>query len=188
MRQNRFILPVCSLALSGLLWPAAAENAPIPNFAADAFTGWIAGVPEGKSPTGQDFLPPESGPGPVTNDPAHPFVDDAAARRDGKQPTFRVADLSNPILLPWTREALRKQNERALAERAPLTPKERCWPIGVPGWVLYPVRPVYFLQRPKITWYATSIWIRSTRRIQNRHGSESRLAIMKAVTRWWWTP
>jgi hypothetical protein len=149
MRQNRFILPVCSLALSGLLWPAAAENAPIPNFAADALTGWIAGVPEGKSPTGQDFLPPESGPGPVTNDPAHPFVDDAAARRDGKQPTFRVADLSNPILLPWTREALRKQNERALAERAPLTPKERCWPIGVPGWVLYPVRPVYFLQRPK---------------------------------------
>jgi hypothetical protein len=149
MRQNLFILSACGIALSGLFWPAAAENAPIPNFAPDALTGWIAGVPEGKSPTGQDYLPPESGPGPVTNDPAHPFVDDAAARRDGKQPTFRVADLSNPILLPWTREALRKQNERALAERAPLTPKERCWPIGVPGWVLYPVRPVYFLQRPK---------------------------------------
>ena len=33
---------------------------------------------------------------------------------DGAQPTLRVADLSNPILQPWAREALRKVNERAL--------------------------------------------------------------------------
>ncbi len=145
MSDNRLLFFACTLAVCGLFWPAAAGS-PIPNFAPDALTGWIAGLPNGKSPTGQDYLPPESGPGPVTNDPEHPFIDDAAARRDGKQPTFRVADLSNPILLPWTREALRKQNQRALAQKAPLTPKERCWPIGVPGWVLYPVRPVYFLQ------------------------------------------
>ena len=131
------------------IWEAAAQNPPIPNFSPDALTGWIAGDPNGKTPTGQDYLPPASGPGPVTNDPAHPFVDDAASRRDGKQPTWRIADLTNPILLPWTREALRKQNERALNGNPPFTPKERCWPIGVPAWVLYPVRPVYFLQRPK---------------------------------------
>jgi hypothetical protein len=76
-------------------------------------------------------------------------VDDAASRRDGKQPTFRVADLTNPILLPSTREALRKQNALALSGNPIVTPKERCWPIGVPAWVLYPVRPVYFLQMPK---------------------------------------
>jgi hypothetical protein len=35
------------------------------------------------------------------------------------------------------------------------TPKERCWPIGVPGWMLYPVTPVYFLQTPKMV---TLIW------------------------------
>jgi hypothetical protein len=29
------------------------------------------------------------------------------------------------------------------------TPKERCWPIGVPGFLLYPVTPVYFLQTPE---------------------------------------
>jgi hypothetical protein len=28
------------------------------------------------------------------------------------------------------------------------TPKERCWPIGVPGFLLYPVFPIYFLQTP----------------------------------------
>lgn len=129
--------------------PASAQRPAIPNFMPEPNVGWIAGVSNGVSPTGQDYLPPESGPGPITFDKAHPFVDDAAARRDGKQPTYRVADLSNPILLPWTREALRKVNQKALSGKAMMTPKERCWPIGVPGWVLYPVRPVYFLQFPK---------------------------------------
>jgi hypothetical protein len=65
------------------------------------------------------------------------------------QSAFRVADLSNPILQPWTRDELRKANERALSGRAAYTPKERCWPIGVPGFVLYPVFPTYFVQTPK---------------------------------------
>jgi hypothetical protein len=138
------------------LWPASgAENSPIPNFSLDSMTGWIAGLPEGENPVGQDYLAPESGPGPVTNDRAYPHVDDGAARRDGKQPTFRVADLTNPILQPWVKDALRKANERALSGQPAFTPKERCWPIGVPGWLLYPVRPVYFLQTPK---EVTIIW------------------------------
>jgi hypothetical protein len=44
---------------------------------------------------------------------------------------------------------LRKANERALSGKPIVTPKERCWPIGVPGWLLYPVRPIYFLQTAK---------------------------------------
>ena len=138
------------------LWPAwPAQDSLIPNFSPDSVTGWIAGVPDGENPTGQDFLPPQSGPGPVANDKAHPHVDDGAARRDGKQPTFRVADLTNPILQPWVRDALRKANERALSGKPDFTPKERCWPIGVPGWLLYPVRPVWFLQTPR---EVTMIW------------------------------
>lgn len=148
MRHHRLSAAAACVTAS-LLCSAAAQTPPIPNFMPTPETGWIAGVRDGVSPTGQDYLPPESGPGPVTFDKAHPFTDDAAARRDGKQPTYRVADLSNPILLPWTRESLRKTNERALSGKAMMTPKERCWPIGVPGWVLYPVRPVYFLQLPK---------------------------------------
>ena len=119
----------CAIAAN---WPVvAAEN--IPNFAPDSNTAWIA--------TGQEFMPPPSGPGPIAADPAH--------KPKPGQPAFRVADLSNPILQPWAREELRKANERALSGKAAYTPKERCWPIGVPGFLLYPVFPVYFLQTPK---------------------------------------
>src|SRR5262252_10059514 len=137
------------IAAAALGWPALAENAAEPNFAPDTTTGWISGVPEGETPIGDDFLQPPSGPGPVTFDRAHPFVDNRASRRSGKSATNRVADLSNPILQPWVREELRKVNQRALSEIMLWTPKERCWPIGVPGWLLYPVTPVYFLQTPK---------------------------------------
>jgi hypothetical protein len=135
---------------SVLACPAsAAEGTAIPNFAPDSRTGWVAGVPDGVNPVGQEFLPPPSGPGPVTFDPAHPYFDTVAARRAGRTPTLRVADLSNPILQPWVREELRKVNARALTSIVMFTRKERCWPIGVPGFLLYPVTPVYFLQTAK---------------------------------------
>ena len=146
-KSRRLIAGIIAAAV--LSWPAiAAENAAVPNFSLDSRTGWIAGAPDGETPIGDDFLQPPSGPGPVTFDRAHPFVDNRAARRSGKQPTNRVADLSNPILQPWVREELRKLNQRALTETMLWTPKERCWPIGVPGFLLYPVTPVYFLQTP----------------------------------------
>jgi hypothetical protein len=134
---------------AALSWPAiGAESTAIPNFSPDSRTGWIAGVPDGETPIGDDFLQPPSGPGPVTFDRAHPYIDNRVARRLGKSSTNRVADLSNPILQPWVREELRKLNQRALTETMLWTPKERCWPIGVPGFLLYPVTPVYFLQTP----------------------------------------
>jgi hypothetical protein len=138
---------VCAATLIGPV--LAAETTAIPNFSPDLRVGWVAGVRDGVSPVGQDFLQPPSGPGPVTFDKAHPYLDTGAARRSGRQATLRVADLTNPILLPWTREALRKVNERALTAIVMFTPKERCWPIGVPGWLLYPINPVYFLQTEK---------------------------------------
>ncbi len=129
-------------------WPAIGAEK-VPDFSSDSRIGWIAGVPDGVSPVGQDFLQQPSGPGPVTFDKAHPYVDSAISRRTGAQPTLRVADLSNPILQPWVREELRKVNQRALTAMIMFTPKERCWPIGVPGFLLYPVTPIYFLQTPK---------------------------------------
>jgi hypothetical protein len=142
---------VAGVALTAMLVRpvAGAEGTAVPNFSPDARTGWIAGVPNGVNPVGQEFLPPPSGPGPIAFDKAHPYFDTVAARRAGRTPTLRVADLTNPILQQWTREALRKVNERALTAIVMFTPKERCWPIGVPGWMLYPVTPIYFLQTPK---------------------------------------
>jgi len=143
-------LIACVISTAMLIGAAfGAESNNVPNFAPDSITGWVAGVPDGVSPVGQDFLQPASGPGPVTFDKAHPYLDTVAARRAGAQPTLRVADLSNPILQSWVSEELRKVNERALTAIVMFTPKERCWPIGVPGFLLYPVFPIYFLQTPK---------------------------------------
>src|SRR6202166_1713882 len=95
------IAPIARSLIAGaasaamLLCPAiGAERAAVPDFSPDSRTGWIAGVLDGVSPIGQDFLQPPSGPGSVTFDKAHPYLDTVAARRAGKTSTLRVADLS----------------------------------------------------------------------------------------------
>jgi hypothetical protein len=115
----------------------------IPDFAPDAATSWAL------DQTVDDLLPPPLGPGPISFDPAHPYI----ANFRGAQPTYRVADLGNPILQPWAREQMRKSNEEVLAGKVPFRARERCWPIGVPGFVIYSlVEPFHFLQTPdKVT-------------------------------------
>jgi len=99
---------------------------------------------------GDELLPPPSGPGPVTFDKRYPYVDNAAARRTGTQPTYRVADLSNPILKPWVVEEMRKANDWVLAGKVPFRARERCYPSGVPGWVVYTLaEPIFILQSDK---------------------------------------
>ena len=73
--------------LSGLVWtcvaswPAAgADSARLPNFAPDDSTGWVPA-----RGAGDEFLPPISGPGPVTSEKDHPYV----PNREG-QPTYRT--------------------------------------------------------------------------------------------------
>jgi hypothetical protein len=128
---------LCAVALP---WPAlGAENAPIPNFAPDNVTGWL-------KPPGDEFLPPASGPGPVKFDPAHPYVSNAVARQE----TVKIADLTNPILLPWVVEQMRKANDEVLAGKVGFTARSRCWPHGVPGFLLYPVHPIFFIQTPEV--------------------------------------
>src|SRR5882762_10611321 len=99
---NNFSLRKLSLLTASALLCAgsllAAPTAPRPDFAEDVTTSWI--------PVGDDYLPPASGPGPVTFDPAHPYVPNFT----GKQPTYRVSDLTNPILLPWAAAQMRKTN------------------------------------------------------------------------------
>jgi hypothetical protein len=126
----------CAVAVVG---PAlAAENAPIPNFAPDSLTGWL-------KPPGDEFLPPESGPGPIRSDPAHPYVSNAVA----VQETVKIADLTNPILQPWVVAQMKKSNDAVLAGKVGFTARSRCWPHGVPGFLLYPVHPIFFIQAPK---------------------------------------
>ncbi len=95
-----------------------------------------------------DFVPIPGGPQPVTFDKAHPYVPNGV----GPQPTFRIADLSNPILQPWAVEKMRAANEEVLGGKAAFTAKSACWPGGVPAVLLRRFEPVFFVQTPKEVW------------------------------------
>ena len=98
-----------------------------------------------------DFASPATGLGPVTDGPAHPYVNNEVAREMKIPPSYRVADLENAAgknLMPWVREALRKQNELILQERNGETREARCWETGVPAFHLNPGL-MHIIQTPK---------------------------------------
>ena len=131
-------------AAAALMSATAAEDAAIPNFAPDPDTSW---VPD--RPTGDDYLPPASGPGPVMSVKDHPYVPNGR----GNQPTYRIADTTNPILKPWAVEQMEKANDEVRAGKVPFITRERCWPAGVPGFTVYTrIQPIFFLQeKDKVT-------------------------------------
>jgi hypothetical protein len=100
--------------------------------------------------TANEWSPPESGIGPITADPAHPFYNNAVAADLGVPSTYRVADLNNEAarnLMPWAIEALKKQNALVLANRNGETRQARCWETGVPDIHEAPWE-LYFIQTP----------------------------------------
>jgi hypothetical protein len=130
-------IAVVLVALSMPLAPASAadEKSGIPQLESPA-VGW--------SKISDDFQPPASGPGPVTYDKAHPYVPN---NNDGRQVTFRIADLTNPILKPWVIEKMREQNKLAAAGKRAYEARASCRPGGVPGFlVMGRVNPLYFVQ------------------------------------------
>jgi hypothetical protein len=125
-----------------VLWPASpAAGADVPDFTGDRGTAWIP-----DRPTGDDFLPPPSGPGPVMSVKERPYVPNGI----GQQPTYRIADLTNPILKPWVIERMKQANDDVFAGKVPYITREHCWPAGVPGYTVYTrVQPIHFIQTPK---------------------------------------
>src|SRR5438105_15290931 len=92
-KAESLIAGVVSIAM--LMSPAiGAETTAVPNFSPDSRTGWVEGVPDGENPVGQDFLQLPSGPGPVTYHKAHPYRDNAAARRERAQAILQVANVN----------------------------------------------------------------------------------------------
>jgi hypothetical protein len=120
---------------------AAQQNAASPDFSSN-LVGWI--------PIGGDFIEVAGGgPALVRNDPAHPYV----VNGTGVQPTYRIADLSNPNLKPWVKERMKKDNDEVLAGKIGYTARSSCKPAGVPTFMTYSrFEPIYFLQTPgKVT-------------------------------------
>jgi hypothetical protein len=140
--QSRFTILLAALLCTTEFSPgahaqdSAKARMPIPDFSSNR-VGWLA--------QGVNFQSPPSGPHEVTNDPKYPFRPPGR----GEARTWRIADLNNPILQPWAREELKKNNDRILAGGTGYTRQVSCWPMGVPAFLLYPAQPVYIVQAPK---------------------------------------
>jgi hypothetical protein len=133
--------------LAGVLGTAAnaqpaQEHDVVPDFSSN-LAGWVANE--------QDFVAVPGKLGPVVSDPAHPYINNLLARRIGAQPTFRIADLSNPNIKPWAKEVMKRENGKVLAGGIGFTPRSSCMPAGVPAFMLFPVvEPIFFVQSPKV--------------------------------------
>lgn len=133
--------------------PAAkVDDERIPQFGS-AQSGWMT--------TNDDWLPPPpgSGHGPIGPDPDYPYVGSVEGGRIGKQPTNRLGDYHDPILKPWAQAQMQASNEEVLSGKRgePFAAEASCWPGGVPGQLLFPFEPVYFIQTPTEVWM---IWQR----------------------------
>jgi len=123
---------------------AAQQKAAPPDFSSN-LAGWV-----GMNGAGPFYEPaPGRSPPPVSQDPAHPFVPNGT----NAQPTFRIADLSNPNLKPWVKEHMKKDNDEVLGGKVAFTPSSSCVPAGVPFFMGYGgPNPIVFLQTPKEVW------------------------------------
>jgi hypothetical protein len=122
---------VAALVCAGAL-PALAQASP-PDFSGGNI-GWVA--------IGTEWTGVPGGPQPVKQDPAHRYVPNNV----GGQPTFRIADISNPNLTQFARDSLRKTNDEVLAGKPMWSRSARCWATGVPGFILTPAQPLFFVQ------------------------------------------
>jgi hypothetical protein len=125
--------------------PALPQEQAAPNFGPDSMSGWV-----GFNGAGPFFeAAPGHVPAPVVSDPAHPFV----ANGTGNQPSFRIADLTNPNLKPAVKERMKKDIDEVLAGKVAFTPGSSCMPSGVPMFMAQGgPNPVRFIQTPKQVW------------------------------------
>jgi hypothetical protein len=131
-------------------WAPAAATEPvsaIPPLASASF-GWQTNVADWRDP------PPGHGHGPVKPDLAHPFTSNVEGARTGTQPTKRIGNARDPVLKPWAAVQMQASNDAALANvmAIPFAAQARCYPGGVPGQLLFPFEPLYFIQTPTEVW------------------------------------
>ena len=109
------------------------------------------------------------------SDPAHPYVSNAESGRTGGQPTLRIGDARDPILKPWAAQQMLASNEELLSgiRQSPFSAQARCFPGGVPGQLLFPFAPLYFMQTPKevwMMWQRDHMWRRV--RLAEKHSAD----------------
>ncbi len=147
--MSRFALTARLLAVSmaiigaAVAFSATAQTQGVPDFSSNR-TAWQIG-------NGIDFIAVPGSPPPMRINPAYPYVSNGEAGRTGKQPTYRISDLTHPNLTQWAKDIMKKDNDEVIAGKIPHTPGQSCVPSGVPYYMLSG-GPFYFLQTPKMVW------------------------------------
>src|SRR6476620_681286 len=136
--SSRTLPAVAAAAALACVAAASAQSPSPPDFTT---TGWLN---ENTFKSGE-FLPVAGSPPLDHQDPAPPFV----ANNRGAQPTYRIADLSNPNVKQWAKDVMKKDNDEVLAGKIAYTARQSCKPAGVPGFDLFGFQPVFFVQSPK---------------------------------------
>ena len=131
------------------------------------------------------FIPPASGPGPVTN----------LSREKGtgvSDYASLVGDYKNPILQPWAADVVKKKGELSLAGITFPSPSNTCWPEPVP--YLFKHAAMQMLQLPDqiVMLFNENHEVRRVRmnrrirRRRHRPGMGMPSVVTKAI-RWWST-
>jgi hypothetical protein len=136
------------LTISALSAPASAQGKTSEFMSNSGTIGWISAGP---------FLDPPAGMrGPIRQHPAHPFHGNLEGPG---QVTPAIGNHDDPVLKPWAAAHMKATSDAVLSGKMslPFTAQSRCYPGGVPGQLLYPIEPMYFIQTPKQVWM---IWQR----------------------------
>jgi hypothetical protein len=147
----RCVVAVCAgVVIAGVASAQTATTAKIPDLSPVGF-GW-AGLAEWHDPP-----PGTPGHGPIKQDPEHPFVPNVGA--NGRQVTLRLGDYKDPVLKPWAAAQMHASNDEVLSGKraVPFAAQAICYPGGVPGQLVFPIEPFYFIQKPTEVWM---IWQR----------------------------
>ena len=148
MRTSIGIAVLILITAAGQGFGQTPAKSGIPNLASSTFA-WQS--------VGADWLPAPPGlRGPIAPDPDHPYHSNTAGTG---QVTLRIGNYKDPVLKPWAAEIMRVSNEEVLSGKrgVPFAAQARCYPGGVPGQLLFPAEPFYFIQTPKEVWM---IWQR----------------------------
>jgi hypothetical protein len=153
---TKFLRGAAASRAAAILWATsltAHAQAPaggnIPNLASINFAWLAAGV--------HWFDPPAGlGRGPVRQDPAYHYHSNV----DGPgQVTPDIGYTKDPVLKPWAAKQMQESNDEVLSGKRgiPFVAQSTCHPGGVPGQLLTPAEPFYFIQTPSEVWM---IWQR----------------------------
>jgi hypothetical protein len=152
----QFMLGSAALCAAAALWATTSgahaqtpTGGKIPDLASVNFA-WLAAGVHWFDP------PPGLGRGSIKQDPAYRYHSNV----DGPgQVTPDIGDTKDPVLKPWAARQMQESNEEVLSGKRGLAfvAQSTCYPGGVPGQLLTPAEPFYFIQTPKEVWM---IWQR----------------------------